>query len=289
MVGYLKYRYSLLLSMVLLTLFIKGYAQNMNKIQVSQEKIDFYNETLNNNKMLVKFIENKLIENQLPKMMRNLSLIESNFNKNAVSHADAGGIWQFTVGTANDYGLTNNRRFDIYHSTNAAMNTLKDLYEKYNNWITVVAAYNCGEGNVDKAIRKANSSNYFSYYNYLPNETINHVRKFMEVCHVTNELDFLMMDYKFSNLSFNKNIKIEPKIDPTLTVTEINAAFDLVIIAEEMSITTEKLINWNPGLAKQLAASGTAQLYLPFDLMPDFLLLKNKMLQRSLKKPLSYD
>ena len=285
----LKYPYRLLL---VINFFLCGTttsAQNIAAVEISKEKKEIYQIILNKNKNVVAFIENKLIENQLPKMMRNLSLIESNFNKNAVSHADAGGIWQFTVGTANDYGLTSNRRFDIYHSTNAAMNTLKDLYEKYNNWITVVAAYNCGEGNVDKAIRKANSNNYFSYYNYLPNETINHVRKFMEVCYVTNELDFLMMDYKFSNLSFNKNIKIEPKIDPTLTVTEINSAFDLVIIAEEMSITTEKLINWNPGLAKQLAASGAAQLFLPVDLMPDFLLLKNKMLQRSLKKPLNYD
>ena len=68
---------------------------------------------------------------------------------------------------ANQYGLTEQGRTDIYKSTKTATISLSNLYKKYNNWVTVVAAYNCGEGNIAKAMEAAGSTQYHVFYKYL--------------------------------------------------------------------------------------------------------------------------
>ncbi|MDR0792030.1 MAG: lytic transglycosylase domain-containing protein [Chitinophagaceae bacterium] len=234
---------------------------------------------------IVTFIENALVQNGLPKILRNLAMIESDFDKNCVSSAQAVGVWQFTPDAAYDYGLALADRSDISKSTYAAIRNLRDLYALYHNWITVIAAYNCGEGNVNKAIRKAGSNKYQLFYTYLPNETINHVYKFMIACVVTNEFNILSTDYRTSFLNIPKNIK--PKIATTdslssLVSTEINSAFDINIIIKEIKASPDDFYKWNPHLSQDLAANGTASMLLPVDLMPDFLLLKNEILNRSL-------
>ncbi len=264
------------------------YAQSsLQSLAITKEEKATYSALLENNKTIVAFIENTLVKNSLPKMLRNLAMIESGFNKNAVSSARACGIWQFTKGHANAYGLSDQDRFDVFKSTNTAVKSLKDLYNKYNNWITVVAAYNCGEGNVDKAMEKAGSTKYHEFYTYLPAETINHVHKFMAACNVTNEEEQLMSDYKLS-LFKTKNVEqdtlAKSKGDPSLISTEITMAFDPAVIAEEVNINILDLNKWNPNLLKELIVNGVATLYLPVDVMPDFLLQKNTILNKSLYK-----
>lgn len=266
-------------------------AQFLNTVEISMEKKRTYQTILNRNKLLIKFIENMMTQNGLPKMMRNLSLIESGFDKNIVSSANAGGIWQLMQAHAAQYGLKSEDRFDIYHSTKTAVKSLKNLYKKYGNWITVIAAYNCGEGNVKKAMDKAKSERYDKFYTFLPSETIHHIKKFMEACTVTGEIDLLLADYKLSAFkplspstaadSLQKNM--------ALASTTINTAYNLDIIAEEMNITRSDLDQWNPNLQTELFKTGTAKLFLPVDQMPDFLLLKNTILNRSILTPLDHD
>lgn len=281
----LKLLYKLLLIGFFLLAYVNSYSQNLPLVEVSAKKEEMYQSMLEKNKTLVSFIENTLVQNGLPKMMRNLALIESHFDKNIVSSAKAVGIWQFMEAHAAQYGLKSEKRSDVYHSTQTAMKSLRNLYDKYGNWITVVAAYNCGEGNIRKAMGKANSDKYEKFYIYLPSETINHVHKFMEACVVTDEFDFLLADYKLS--AFNQNmIYAEEKTiynDPSLTSTVINSAYNLDVIAEEMDIKFSDLIIWNPEIDKKLMTEGVAKLYLPIDKMPDFLLLKNTILDRSLE------
>ena len=74
--------------------------------------------------------------------MRNLAIIESGLDHQIVSHAGAKGMWQFMVDHANEYGLSDEDRSDMYKSTKTAAVSLINLYNKYGNWITVVAAYN---------------------------------------------------------------------------------------------------------------------------------------------------
>lgn len=261
-------------------------AQQIAKPEVPKEKADGYVSMLAANSTLVSFIENTLAKYGLPKLLRNLAMIESGFNKNVVSSANAGGLWQFTVGHADTYGLSDQGRFDIYRSTPIAAQSLKNLYEKYGNWITVVAAYNCGEGRIDQAMRKAGSDRYDKFYTYLPAETIGHVHKFMMACSVTNEFNRLRADYKISALKNDRQqiSAVKKRVDLALATIKINRAFDLTIISEETAVDKSDLNKWNPNLLKELAEHGEASLYLPVDIMPDFLLLKSTILSKSLNK-----
>lgn len=260
-------------------------AQQIVKPGVSKEMAAMYTTIIKTNSTLVSFIENMLERNGLPKLLRNLALIESGFNQNAVSRANAGGLWQFTVEHAGSYGLSAQNRFDIYKSTQVAGQSLKHLYEKYGNWITVVAAYNCGEGAVDNAMHKTGSDRYEKYYTHLPAETIGHVDKFMTACSVTKELNFLYADYRISTIKkYKKTDVIVKPTSPALATIKINSAFNLRIIAEEIAVDIADLNKWNPNLSKELAERGEASLSLPIDIMPDFLLLKNTILIKSLNQ-----
>jgi len=263
--------------------FMNG--QFLSATDTSENSVKRYKNIINANKEIVEFIENSLAQRGLPKHLRNLALIESHFNKNITSGAGAVGVWQFMTSHANQYGLSEQNRNDIYKSTKTAVISLSNLYKKYNNWVTVVAAYNCGEGNIAKAMSAAGSTQYHVFYKFLPNETINHVKKYLNACYATDELQSVLTDYNnarlnavfFANGGSGKDIG-------SLSETEINAGFNLNIIADELKIDVNKILAWNPGIVEELQSKGESTLYLPMDLMPDFLLRKNKILSRSIKE-----
>ncbi len=127
----------------------------------------------------------------IPNEMKYMSIIESALNPRAYSRTRAVGLWQFMFGTGRLYGLTVNSlvddRRDPIKSTYAAARFVKDLYSIYNDWILVIAAYNCGPGNVNKAIRRSGGKrNYWDIYYYLPRETRGHVPAFIAATYVMN-------------------------------------------------------------------------------------------------------
>jgi membrane-bound lytic murein transglycosylase D len=112
----------------------------------------------------------------LPSELKYMAVIESALNPNAVSRMGATGLWQFMFSTGKMYGLTINsivdERRDPVKATHAAAKYLKDLYSIFNDWTLVIAAYNCGPGNVNKAIRRSgNKKDYWDIYYRLPRET----------------------------------------------------------------------------------------------------------------------
>jgi membrane-bound lytic murein transglycosylase D len=120
----------------------------------------------------------------MPIEFRMLPVVESALNPRAVSRAGATGIWQFMYGTGRMYNLTINsyidERRDPIASSHAAARFLKDLYTIYGDWTLALAAYNCGPGNVNKAIRRAGGKrNYWDIYYYLPRETRGYVPAFI--------------------------------------------------------------------------------------------------------------
>ena len=120
----------------------------------------------------------------LPIELKYLPVIESALNPRAFSRAGASGLWQFMYSTGKIYGLEGNslidERRDPIKSTNAAVRYLKDLYGIYNDWALVIAAYNCGPGNVNKAIRRSGGKHdYWGIYPYLPKETRGYVPAFI--------------------------------------------------------------------------------------------------------------
>lgn len=263
--------------------FING--QFLSASDTSENSVKRYKNIINANKEIVDFIENSLAQKGLPKHLRNLALIESHFNRNITSGAGAVGVWQFMTAHANQYGLSEQNRNDIYKSTKTAVVSLSNLYKKYNNWVTVVAAYNCGEGNIAKAMSAAGSTQYHVFYKFLPNETINHVKKYLNACYATDELQSVLTDYNNARLNtvFFAN-EGSGRNNSSLSETEINAGFNLKIIADELKVDMGKILAWNPGIEEELQSKGESTLYLPMDLMPDFLLRKNKILSRSIKE-----
>jgi membrane-bound lytic murein transglycosylase D len=127
----------------------------------------------------------------MPEDIKYLAVIESALNPNAVSRAGAVGMWQFMYGTAKLYNLKVNKeideRKDIYKSTMAAAAYLKNSYNRYGNWMLALASYNCGPGNVDKAIyRSGGKKDFWEIMNYLPRETRGYVPAFIAAMYVMN-------------------------------------------------------------------------------------------------------
>ena len=138
--------------------------------------------------------EQALEEQGLPLELKYLPMIESSLDPNAVSRHGAAGLWQFMLATAKGLGMEVNslvdERRDPYISSEMAASYLKGLYDSYGDWSLAIAAYNCGPGTVNKAIRRAGgdpkSHDFWSIYNYLPEETRGYVPAFIAVNYVLN-------------------------------------------------------------------------------------------------------
>ncbi len=127
----------------------------------------------------------------LPHELKYLPVIESALKPEATSRAGASGLWQFMLKTGKLYGLEANslvdERRDPIKATYAAARYLSDLYNIFKDWNLVIAAYNCGPGNINKAIHRAGgSTDYWEIYNYLPRETRGYVPAFIAANYIMN-------------------------------------------------------------------------------------------------------
>lgn len=136
------------------------------------------------------------LENEgVPLELRYLPIIESALDPNAVSRAGATGLWQFMLPTARGLGLEINslvdERRDPYRSSAMAARYLKQLHEIYNDWSLAIAAYNCGPGNVNKALRRAGEGkkDFWEIYPYLPPETRGYLPGFIAANYAMNYYD----------------------------------------------------------------------------------------------------
>jgi len=135
--------------------------------------------------------QNILAMEGVPSELANLAFIESNLNPKAKSPMGAGGFWQFMPATARRLGLKMDNfvdeRSDPTLSTRAAAKYLKELNNEFDNWIFAIAAYNCGPGNVNKAIRRSGGkTDYESIRLHLPKQTRAYVAKFMAATYLTS-------------------------------------------------------------------------------------------------------
>ncbi len=135
--------------------------------------------------------EAAFLKYDLPQELKVMAIIESALNPTAVSWAGAKGMWQFMYQTAKMYNLTIDsfvdERLDPIKSADAAARFLKDLYAIFGDWNLAIAAYNCGPGNVNKAIRRSGGSrNFWDIYPYLPRETRGYVPAFVGALYAVN-------------------------------------------------------------------------------------------------------
>ena len=181
----------------------------------------------------------------LPLELKYLPIIESALNPKALSRQRASGLWQFMLRTGNIYGLDNNslvdERRDPVKSTWAAVRYLKDLYNIYNDWNLVLAAYNCGPGNVNKAIRRAGGeTDYWTIYPFLPKETRGYVPGFIAANYVMTyycEHGICPMDSQL------------PAISDTIHVSK---DLHLQQVASVCNIDIEQLRSLNPQFKKDI-------------------------------------
>ncbi len=131
---------------------------------------------------------------KIPLELKYLPIIESALNPRAVSRAGATGIWQFMIATGRMYNLEVttlvDERMDPAKSSKAAAKFLRELYDIYSDWHLAIAAYNCGPGNVNKAIRRAGGKqDFWAIYPYLPSETRSYVPIFIAANYIMNYSD----------------------------------------------------------------------------------------------------
>jgi membrane-bound lytic murein transglycosylase D len=175
----------------------------------------------------------------MPMELKYLPVIESALNPRAFSVAGASGLWQFMYGTGKIYGLQGNslidERRDPIKSTYAAVRYLKDLYRIYSDWALVIAAYNCGPGNVNKAIKRSNGKrDYWAIYPYLPKETRGYVPAFIAAT-------YAMTYYKEHGIC---PARVElPVVCDTI---RLNERLHLAQIAEVMNVNIDVLRSLNP-------------------------------------------
>lgn len=190
----------------------------------------------------------------VPYEIKYLSVIESALNPRAVSRAGAVGCWQFMYRTGRHYGLTINslvdQRRDPIASTHAAASYLVDLYGIYHDWTLALAAYNCGPGNVNKAIRRSGGKrNFWDIYYYLPRETRGYVPAFIAATYT--------MNYYEDHLITRAPLSL-PRVSDTLMVHE---PVHLKQVSEVLHIPIAQLRDMNPQYRQDIVPGTTKQGY----------------------------
>lgn len=191
------------------------------------------------------FLE-ELLKEGMPTELQYLPVIESALNPNAVSRAGAGGLWQFMPGTAKGLGMEVNslvdERRDPRASSRNAARYLHQLYDIYGDWSLAIAAYNCGPGNVNKALRRAGGGkkDFWEIYNYLPRETRGYVPAFIAANYVMNFYDH----HNISPTVVRRHLTTD-------TVT-VNHRVHLQQIADVLNIPIDEIRMLNPQFRKDI-------------------------------------
>ncbi|MEM1137445.1 MAG: LysM peptidoglycan-binding domain-containing protein [Bacteroidota bacterium] len=204
----------------------------------SVRKRDFTLRMMAKRNIYFPLFEKKLAEHGLPDELKYLSIIESAFDPKAVSVARAVGLWQFMYYTGKMYGLkvnsTIDERRDPEKATEAACKHLKYLYKRFNDWELAIAAYNCGEGNVNKAQRRSGKKKFWDIYARLPRETRSYLPQFVAMMYVMKYAD----DH---NLIQDKPFYAIPK-----ETVYVNQSIDLKKLAKELMVCEEDMLMLNP-------------------------------------------
>ncbi|WP_192823080.1 lytic transglycosylase domain-containing protein [Rufibacter sp. LB8] len=214
--------------------------------------------------------EKCLAKHNMPDELKYLAVVESALLPKAVSSAKAVGLWQFMTPTANDFRLVQNHfldeRMDPEKSTEAACKFLKQLYRIFGSWEMALAAYNCGPGNVKKAIaRSGGKTTFWGIYPYLPKETRAYVPSFTALVYAMNHAE----DHNLRPLN--------PQFPIALDTILVSQPLDLKLLAKQLNLPEDQIASLNPAVKKQFIPEGVQNfaLRIPADARP--FLAENRM------------
>ncbi len=197
-------------------------------------------------------IEEELIKRDLPVELRAMAVIESALSSTVMSKAGAVGLWQFMPSTGKSYGLEINslvdERCDPEKSTYAACSFMSDLYKIYNDWSLAIAAYNCGPGNVNKALARAGvkeGGTFWDIYYYLPRETRGYVPAFIGAT-------YAYAYHQLHGIEF-----LESPLPLATDTIQINRLMHLGQVSETLEIPIEVLRDLNPQYRKDIIPATT--------------------------------
>jgi membrane-bound lytic murein transglycosylase D len=213
--------------------WIKFYVQkNRAYTQKVLERTPFY----------FPIFEEALKRHNMPEELKYLSIVESALQPKAASWAAAVGLWQFIPETGKEYGLYQDwfidERMDLYKSTDAACRYLKFLHNYHGDWQLALAAYNCGSGRVNWAVKQSGGKDFWSVYKYLPAETRSYVPAFIGTVYA--------MNYAEEHFIFTEN-EMKPIPSDTILVSQF---LNLNDFAKQIDVPIATLEILNPHLKK---------------------------------------
>ncbi|WP_129718261.1 lytic transglycosylase domain-containing protein [Pedobacter sp. SYP-B3415] len=239
-----NYIYKLRLDSIqkLIPLTYNEYVQKY--IDIYSQRKDMMGRMLGLSEYYFPIFERALKDMNMPNELKYLPIIESSMNPHAVSRVGATGLWQFMFATAKAYGLGIDtyidERKDPISASYAAAAYFRDSYEELGDWLLAIAAYNCGKGNVDRAIRRAGSRDFWEIRPFLPRETRNYVPAFIAAVYVMNYAPK-------HQISAHKN-PMQYKTDTML----VNRMVSLTALARAMDFDEDALWALNPSYRKKL-------------------------------------
>lgn len=195
--------------------------------------------------------EKALKSMNIPEEIKYLPIIESSMNPHAVSRVGATGLWQFMFGTGKEYGLNMDNfvdeRKDPIQASYAAAAYFRDAYAELGDWLLSIAAYNCGMGNVKRAIEKADSRDFWVLRKFLPQETRNYVPAFIAAVYVMKCADKHQIKYQ------------KPAYIKITDTIQVNRFVSLPELAKVLQMEEEELVSLNPSYKKKIV-NGTNML-----------------------------
>ncbi|MGQ9846252.1 MAG: LysM peptidoglycan-binding domain-containing protein [Bacteroidales bacterium] len=223
---------------------------------------------IGNSEYYFPYFEEALDRYGLPLELKYLPVIESALNPRAYSRARAVGLWQFILPTAKLYKLNItsliDERMDVIKASDAAARYLRDLFNVFQDWHLAIAAYNCGPGNINRAIKRSGKQTYWGMYNYLPRETRGYVPAFIAAAYTFHY-------YKELNI-IPKKTYMPARVD-TIYVTKM---LHLKQVSELLNIPFELVQLINPQYKKDIIPASPEQplpLYLPVEYINNFMAL----------------
>lgn len=217
----------------------------------------------------------------LPLELRYLPVIESALRPSATSRVGAGGLWQFMIATGKRYGLEINtlvdERRDPYKASEAAAHYLSDLYSMFNDWGLAIAAYNCGEGGIQKALARngnVEGADYWDVYNRLPHETRGYVPAFIAATYI--------MNYYCDHGIVAKEATLPLAADTVMVQREQKFS----TIAQNCDITIDELRSLNPQYRKDIIPAGYT-LCLPSEKINNYIAYEDSIMSANGETPIT--